>query len=75
MVVKLSPPITVSAILIAGLAVAGWVGPPPEEQEVTVRLPHTVYNELLRRGAARQDTHGKSLTAAEVIQALVKGQP
>ena len=71
---RLSPPITVLAILAVTLAAAAWIVPPMEtSSRATVVLPAATYQKLVQWGKEHMDAEGKPSTVAQAIETLSKG--
>jgi hypothetical protein len=72
----LSPPIAISAFLVAVVAAAGWLAPLPSSEALrTVHLPKSVYEALERH--AEEDpgrADGGRPTVAEVIAQFAAGR-
>jgi hypothetical protein len=74
----LSPPLTVSAILVAGLATVTWLTSVPQiptavpSTRVTIELPAAVYTALTLHVKDRRDAQGQPLTVAQWIADLAK---
>lgn len=71
---RLSPPITISAILAAALVVAGWLAPAHvEDGQRSVRLPASVYDRLEERARDAAGPGGTPLTVAQFIERFAAG--
>jgi hypothetical protein len=71
---RLSPPITILAILVVGLAGIAWLAPPPSEPAtVNIVLPAATYRRLAIRAEERGSAHGRPFTVMEVIEEFVNG--
>jgi hypothetical protein len=72
---KLSPPIAVTAFLVASMAVAGWLAPKPSAlAQRSVHLPLEVYESLERQAAGRKAADGTKLTVASLIAQMSEGR-
>ncbi len=74
----LSPPLSVSSILVVGLAAATWLTSVPQvptavqSTRVTIELPATVYAALTLHVKDRRDAQGQPLTVAQWIADLAR---
>jgi hypothetical protein len=74
----LSPPLTVSAILVVGLVAATWMIPALQipiatpSTRVTIEIPAAVYTALTLQVQDRRDAQGQPLTVARWIADLAK---
>lgn len=74
---KLSPPLTTSAILVIGLVTATWMAPMSEIQpaapsaRVTIELPEATYAAMTLHVKDRMDDQGQPLTVVQWIANMV----
>ena len=68
---RLSPPITVLAILAVMITGTVWLAPPPQEaMQITVVLPTATHQKLAQWGADHPGTDGRPLTVLQAIEEL-----
>ena len=71
----LSPPIAISAFLVAVVAAAGWLAPTPSSESFrTVHLPMSVYEALQQHAEDPRRADGSRPTVAEVIAQFAAGR-
>ncbi len=74
---KLSPPLTISAILVIGLVAATSMAPTSENQStapstrVTIELPDATYTAMTLHVRDRKDDQGQPLTVVQWIANMV----
>jgi hypothetical protein len=68
---RLSPPLTILAILAASLAGAAWFAPPMEaSSQAVVVLPAATYQKLVLWAKEHTDLEGRPSSVAKAIETL-----
>lgn len=68
---RLSPPITVLALMAAMVAGVVWIAPPQRQAaQVTVMLPTATHQKLANWGRTHAGADGRALTVAQVIESF-----
>jgi hypothetical protein len=69
--VTISPPLGVSAVLLAGLVAMFWLAPPPSTDAIVgVRLPAAAYDGFAREVRGKIDAGGQPMTVERALAAL-----